>query len=460
MAQTTGHFRTHVVPHVATRPTRRIGIGKMFLAVVLGATLALFPADVALAGADARIAAVQVALRAGGAYSGSIDGLLGPQTAAAMRTYQKRSRLARLTERRAFSLIIRRLARPLLGQRILRFGATGADVVALQFRLAQHGFPSGWFDGLLGRRTEGAVRRFQRWARIRFDGVVGPATFAALGTAPPTPPRFLSSPVSGALSSSFGPRGARFHAGIDMAAGAGTPVVAASKGRIAWAGPRAGGWGNLVVVAHRSQVRTFYAHLSSIRVSVGQRVARGEPIGLVGNTGTVTAPHLHFEVRVRGAAVDPVAALLEAPSSGLRVAYQERELMAQRLLARWAQHYGVSGALVGALAWAESRYRADAVSSAGAKGVMQVTNKTWRFVEDLLVGRRIGRTLEGNVRVGVAYLRYLLRKFHGDERLAVAAYNQGPQSIRARGVLPRTETFVRGVLRLKEQLEQTREVRA
>jgi murein DD-endopeptidase MepM/ murein hydrolase activator NlpD len=460
MAESTRYSLTQVVPRIATRPWRRTGIGKMLWAVVVGATLALLPADVALAGADARIAAVQVALRAGGAYSGSIDGLLGPQTAAAMRTYQERSRLARLPERRAFSLIVRRLARPLLGQRILGFGVTGADVVALQFRLAQHGFPSGRFDGVLGRRTEGAVRRFQRWAGVGFDGVAGPATFAALGTAPPTPPRFLSSPVAGALSSPFGPRGARFHAGIDIAARAGTRVVAASMGRIAWAGPRAGGWGNLVVVAHRSHVRTFSAHLSSIRVSVGQRVARGEPIGLVGNTGTVTATHLHFEVRVRGAAVNPLAALLEAPASGLPVGYQERELIVQRLLAKWAQHYGVSAALVDALAWAESSYRADAVSSAGARGVMQVTNETWRFVEGVLLGGRVARTIEGNVRVGVAYLRYLLRKFHGDERLAIAAYNQGPQSIRARGVLPRTETFVRAVLRLKEELERIREVRA
>jgi murein DD-endopeptidase MepM/ murein hydrolase activator NlpD len=70
-----------------------------------------------------------------------------------------------------------------------------------------------------------------------------------------------------------------------------------------------GGWGNLVTIANASGVRTMYAHLSRISVGVGQRVATGAQVGLVGATGDATGPHLHFEIRVRGAAVDPLPTL-------------------------------------------------------------------------------------------------------------------------------------------------------
>ena len=83
------------------------------------------------------------------------------------------------------------------------------------------------------------------------------------------------------------------------------PVQAA----VAFAGPSGSGWGNLVVVAHRHGVRTRYAHLSRIDVQVGQRVSAGSTVGLVGATGEATGPHLHFEVVVRGANVDPLSAL-------------------------------------------------------------------------------------------------------------------------------------------------------
>ena len=107
----------------------------------------------------------------------------------------------------------------------------------------------------------------------------------------------------------FGPRGNRFHAGIDLIAPAGAPVAAAGAGRVVWAGSRAGGWGLLVVVAHSHGVRSMYAHLSRVDVRLGQYVTTGQRLGRVGATGDATGPHLHFELRVRGAAVDPLTAL-------------------------------------------------------------------------------------------------------------------------------------------------------
>jgi murein DD-endopeptidase MepM/ murein hydrolase activator NlpD len=107
----------------------------------------------------------------------------------------------------------------------------------------------------------------------------------------------------------FGPRGTSFHAGIDLIAGRGTPVGAAAPGRVVFAGFAAGGWGNLVVLAHASGVRTMYAHLLKLTVRRGQAVGTGTSLGTVGATGRASGPHLHFEVRVRGAAVDPGPAL-------------------------------------------------------------------------------------------------------------------------------------------------------
>jgi soluble lytic murein transglycosylase-like protein len=83
---------------------------------------------------------------------------------------------------------------------------------------------------------------------------------------------------------------------------------------------------------------------------------------------------------------------------------------------------------------------------------MQVTPATWSFVESVLVGRPIARTTEGNVRVGVAFLDHLLDTFRGNERLAVAAYYQGPKAVKERGLFGETEQFVANVLALKQRM--------
>ncbi|MBW3593843.1 MAG: M23 family metallopeptidase, partial [Actinobacteria bacterium] len=115
--------------------------------------------------------------------------------------------------------------------------------------------------------------------------------------------------VSAPLGDRFGPRGNRFHSGVDFTAGSGVPVRAARGGRVVSAGWDSGGYGNLVVIGHGRRVRTWYAHLARIRVSPGQRVGRGARIGTVGATGHATGPHLHWEVRRRGAALNPLRAL-------------------------------------------------------------------------------------------------------------------------------------------------------
>jgi peptidoglycan hydrolase-like protein with peptidoglycan-binding domain len=255
-------------------------------------------------------AALQVALRSRGLYHGTIDGESGPATTRAVKRFQ---RLAGLpadgvpgpATRRALG----RYGKHVLGTRPLKEGATGWDVAELQFLLAWHGFPSATFDGGLGLHTARALRHFQRWAGLRPDGIAGASTFAALRRAPAACPISLAWPVNGPVGDGYGPRGDRFHAGMDFLADTGTPVGAASAGRVTFAGYAAGGWGNLVVVLHADGVRTLYAHLSKVSVRLGQSVATGNRLGLVGATGDATGPHLHFEVRLRGAAVDPLPAL-------------------------------------------------------------------------------------------------------------------------------------------------------
>ncbi len=112
-------------------------------------------------------------------------------------------------------------------------------------------------------------------------------------------------PVSGPVTSGFGMRWGRMHEGIDIAASIGTPVHAAAAGTVIYASWMTG-YGNLVVVDHGNGLATAYAHASALLVHVGQPVAQGQTVSLVGSTGNSTGPHLHFEVRVNGVAVDPL----------------------------------------------------------------------------------------------------------------------------------------------------------
>lgn len=124
----------------------------------------------------------------------------------------------------------------------------------------------------------------------------------------------VAHPSSGAAvahrSSGFGWRSdpfhgeRKFHSGVDLSAPMGTPIAAARAGTVIHAGP-AGGYGNLVIVDHGNGITSRYAHCSAIDVQKGDPVAAGQPIARVGSTGRSTGPHLHFEVRNGGTAIDP-----------------------------------------------------------------------------------------------------------------------------------------------------------
>ena len=115
-------------------------------------------------------------------------------------------------------------------------------------------------------------------------------------------------PVRGTLVSPYGQRWGRLHSGIDIAASAGTPIVAAASGQVIYAGSMSG-YGLIVIVQHAGGIATAYAHNSSVAVSVGQSVGQGQTIAAVGCTGHCFGNHVHFEVRVGGSPVDPMGYL-------------------------------------------------------------------------------------------------------------------------------------------------------
>jgi len=259
---------------------------------------------------SAEIAALQTALWNRGVYRGDVNGLMTPGT---LRAVMRLQSAAGLVPDGIVGPLTRplfgRLRGPVLGARLLRRGQVGADVAELQFLLSVHGFPCAHFDGRMGEHTVAALRRFQRFAGLPVSGQAGSRTQSALADPPPQAPAgVLDWPVVADVSSYFGPRGRGFHPGIDLAVGSGTPVKAAAEGEVVFTGPGAG-YGLLVEVAHDGGLTSLYAHLSRIDVVVGERIETGGQVGLSGATGKVTGPHLHFELRLRGAAVDPLPAL-------------------------------------------------------------------------------------------------------------------------------------------------------
>lgn len=117
------------------------------------------------------------------------------------------------------------------------------------------------------------------------------------------------------VTSLFGPRGPRFHDGIDISAHVGSPIRASATGEVVFAGVLSG-YGNILIVRHGAGFSTVYAHNQRHYVAVGQRVKRGERIAAVGRTGRVTGPNLHFEVRHDNLARDPMMFLPRRPRAG------------------------------------------------------------------------------------------------------------------------------------------------
>jgi murein DD-endopeptidase MepM/ murein hydrolase activator NlpD len=111
------------------------------------------------------------------------------------------------------------------------------------------------------------------------------------------------------ISSSYGDRGRKFHQGVDLRAATGTPVLAASDGEVVYVGSKIRGYGRMVVLKHRGNFYSVYAHHSKNLVKHGQRIPMGKTIAYAGKSGHASGPHLHFEIRKGTQSFDPEYAL-------------------------------------------------------------------------------------------------------------------------------------------------------
>ena len=271
-----------------------------------------------------------------------------------------------------------------------------SQVAGLQVALRAQGLYLGPIDGVYGPATARGFRRFQRRAGLEVDGRISPATRHALGR--------LGRP-------SFGRRTLR-------------------RGALGW-------------------------DVSVMQFLLGQR---GSTLAVNGYFGPHTERTLRRFQHAHGLVVDGIvgprtlAALRMVRTNDLAVARPGVEIGEVRsLLDYWATHYGVDRALVRALAWMESGYQSNLTSSAGAWGVMQVLPSTWTYAETRLIGHDVPRTVSGNIRIGVAFMRQLLREFGGDQRAALGGWYQGPTSLRKRGPFRATRLFIADVLALRER---------
>jgi peptidoglycan hydrolase-like protein with peptidoglycan-binding domain len=337
-------------------------------------------------------------------------------------------------------------------------GAAGAytnpQIPGLQVALRAHGYNPGPIDGVVGHRTAGAVRAFQRRAGIHADGLAGPRTRAQLGR--------LGRPLFGARTL------ARGQIGWDVS------VLQFLLGHRGYAPPHLNGnFGHGTERAVRRFQRAFGLAVDGIAGPATQRalltghrhrrpraaartrtptrthlVRSGDTLtGLAASYGTTVAA-LERANHLRPGAFLLIGTRLRIPTGTGPVGHAE----VRGSLDRWAVHYGVDPHLARALAWMESGFQPTIRSPIGAWGVMQVTPATWDYAQSVLIGMRIPRTADGNVRIGVAYLHHLLHSFGGDERLALAAYYQGPASVRKRGLLRETKAFVADVQALKQRM--------
>ncbi len=201
------------------------------------------------------------------------------------------------------------------------------------FRVAVEKF---YLDGQLRRYGRVLAAEFVNSGRtlraVRFEGGQGNAAYYE-PSGEPLKKAFLKSPLrftrvsSGFSKSRFHPvlHTRRAHNGTDLAATYGTPVRAVSQGIVATAGFQ-GGYGKLVVVRHANGYTSYYGHLSKILVRGGERVTQSDPVGLVGQTGLATGPHLHYGIKKNGAWADPMR-IRSPPAEPLRAedrrAFQE-----------------------------------------------------------------------------------------------------------------------------------------
>jgi LysM repeat protein len=359
-----------------------------FRLTVAGALAAGLAAAAPAGALNPQHAGLQVALRAQGLYLGSIDGIVGPRTLAAVRTFQRthgipETGIADVRTRRELGPF----GTPLFGSRPLVRGRFGWDVAVLQFLLNKHGVRVP-INAYMDKPTVAGVRRYQRQMRLEPDGVAGPATFTAVGLQTRVPVRVVR---------------------VSSTKPVGKYVVKAGD--------------SLTAIAQRAG--TTLSNLARINsLNPAHPLLIGTKLRLPASVG----------------AADPTSV---SASNATTV---------RASLDKWAAYYGIDPSLARALAWMESGFNNSVVSNVGAQGVMQLLPTTWDYVETVLLKKQVAHDADGNVQVGLAYLDHLLGAFGGNEQLALAGWYQGERAVREHGIYKVSKPFVANVLALRERM--------
>jgi LysM repeat protein len=335
--------------------------------------------------------------------------------------------------------------------------AAGPDpeIAGLQVALRSKGMYFGKIDGLAGPLTAKGLRSFQRAAGLPVTGEIGPRTRAELGALgrPLVARRVLVQGTYGwdvsSLQFLLARAGHLRLLDVDGHFGAST-----KSGLLRFQKTR----GLAVDGIAGPATLTAFGHGTRTPV-LTQATAPATPVAYVVRPGdTLTAIAAKHKTTVRALAsvndIESVNLVVEGAklilpadvASGPAVELSRSTV--RGLIDRWAAHYGIPVNLARALAWQESGFQTNVTSSVGAWGPLQVIPDTWKFVETVLLGRPVPRTGEGGVEVGMALLSHLLKRFDGDQRLALGAWYQGEKAVRERGFYDETKVFVANVLAL------------
>ena len=336
--------------------------------------------------------------------------------------------------------------------------AGNPQIAGLQVALRAHGLYLAQIDGISGPKTAAAIHAFQRKHGLPV-GLADARTRRALGP--------LGRPLFGSRTLKRGDFGwdvsvlqflltrrGVYSGALDGYMGKETAAALKRYQRLmrlqadAIVGPR-----TLASIVRRDrvpvQVRTATHHRTLVAATV-HTVHSGDTLTAIANAhGT--------SVRALAAAngIDPAKPIIIGQK--LRLPVATAAIVApvsdvRATLDSWSNRLGVDHHLVRALAWMESGYQTRIVSSAGARGVLQTLPSTRRYVENVLAGRRIPNTVDGDVEVGVLYLKHLLTAFNGDEGLALAGWYQGERAVKKHGVYAVSKPFVANVLALRNRM--------
>lgn len=331
--------------------------------------------------------------------------------------------------------------------------AVNPQIAGLQVALRAHGLYLAQIDGIAGPKTAAAVHAFQHKHGLPY-GVANARMRAALGP--------LGRPLFGTRTLKRGDFGwdvsvlqflltrrGVYSGALDGYMGKETAAALKRYQRAmhlladAVVGPR-----TLTAIVRRDAV-PVRAHV--VLVSTTLYIVRA------GDNLTALAARFHTTIAALASVnhLDPAKPIvigqrLRLPDAAPALTPQRVDV--RSMLDAWSGRLGVDVHLVRALAWMESGFQTEIVSSAGARGVLQTLPTTRAYVETVLAGRKIPQSVDGDIEVGVLYLKHLLRTFGGDERLALAGWYQGELAVQKYGLYKVTKPFVANVLALRNRM--------